>query len=81
LDNGKVIKAMKDKPNLALAGFAVAMFVLMLLFATMWEAESRRTSQPQTMVDTIMGVNPITDTIPNKPNENRLIGNQRINDY
>lgn len=79
MDNGKVIKAMKDKPNLALAGFAVAMFVLMLLFATMWEAESRRTSQQQTMVDTIMWVNPITDTIPNKPNENRLIGNQRIN--
>ena len=43
---------MRNKPNLALAGFAAAMFLLMLLFAFMWEAAERRASQP-----------PVADTI------------------
>ena len=45
---------MKNKPNLALAGFAAAMFLIMLFFAFMWEAAERRASQPPVADTTII---------------------------
>lgn len=57
---------MRNKPNLALAGFAAAMFLIMLLFAFMWEAAERRASQPP-VADTVRLERTDTCWLPSPP--------------
>lgn len=57
---------MRNKPNLALAGFAAAMFLLMLLFAFMREAAERRASLPP-VADTITIEHWDTTYLPSPP--------------